>query len=338
MSAEVTVTMGLPKPGLLFFPGALLAGQWLVADIGFPPELLELTDGIAEVVEQRQAAEWLPRRSPAAHKRSAGYALIIAGSFGMTGAAAMAATSAYRSGAGLVRLALPTSLVQVLNAQLTEVVFRPLPETSAGTLGFQAVKMLLAEADEVQATLIGPGLSRNAATQHAVRRLIAQWPGTLVVDADALTAAAGHDDVWQARTAPTVITPHPGEMSRLLGLPIAELEQDRLTTAKAAARRYNAITVYKGAPTVIAAPDGRAYIVSAGQAHAGLAVAGTGDTLAGCITALLAQGLAPFEAATLATYLGGLAAEILTADLGTHGMTALDLIDGLPYAMKKLGG
>jgi NAD(P)H-hydrate epimerase len=334
--AEATVTMALPKPCLVLFPGAQQAGQWTVADIGYPPEVYEYKPAVAEIIERAQAAKWMPYRPPTAHKRSAGYALIIAGSFGMTGAAAMACTSAYRSGAGLVRLALPVSLVQVLNAALTEVVFRPIPETRSGTLSFQAVRQLLAEADEVQATLIGPGLSRNAATQHAIRRLVAEWPGPLVVDADALTAMAGHDELWQTRTAPTIITPHPGEMSRLLGKPIAEIEHDRLATAKEAAQRFNTITVYKGTPTLIVDPDGALFISPTG--NAGLAVAGTGDTLAGAITALLAQRVPPLHAAALATYMGGLAAEITAASMGIHGMTAPDLAEAIPYAMRDLGG
>jgi len=334
--AARTITMALPKPCLVLHPGAELAGCWRVADIGFPPEVLATWPAVAECTEPTQAASWLPARPPTSHKASVGEALIIAGSFGMTGAAAMASLSAYRSGAGLVRLALPASLVPVCNAALTEVVFRPMPQTRAGTLSFQAVSRLLAEAHSVKAALIGPGLSRNAATAHAIRRLVACWPGPLVVDADALTAMAGHDDLWHERNAPTIITPHPGEMSRLLGQPVPELEQDRLGTAKRAAARFNAVTVFKGAPTVIAAPDDETFVNPTG--NAALAVAGTGDTLAGSIVAFLAQRLRPLQAGALATYVGGLACEQITARQGLRGMTALDLIEGLPEAMKTLAG
>lgn len=332
--AEATVTMALPKPCLLLYPGAAQAGRWTVADIGFPATAIEAQPAVGEVTERAQAAAWLPARPPTAHKYSVGAALIVAGSFGMPGAAAMASTSAYRSGAGLVRLALPASLAATLNAALTEVVFRPLPETLAGTLSFHAVSQLLAEADAVKATLIGPGLSRNRATENAVQRLVARWPGPLVVDADGLTAMAGADDLWRQRTAPTIITPHPGELSRLLGTPVRELEEDRFGSAKAAAKRFNAVTVFKGAPTVIAAPGGDLFVNPTGTA--GLAVAGTGDVLAGAIVALLAQGLPPLHAAVLAAYAGGLAAEQVTGELGLRGMTALDLIEAMPYALKSL--
>ena len=335
--AEMTVTMALPKPGLVLYPGAGLAGRWRVADIGFPPEVVADWPATAELTERAQAASWIPHRPPTAYKGSVGYALIVAGSFGMTGAAAMSGLSAYRSGAGLVRLALPTALVQELNAQLTEVVFLPMPQTSAGTLSFRAVSRLLAEAKNVQAALTGPGLSRNAATAHAIRRLIPAWPGPLSVDADALTAMSGHDELWKMRKAPTVITPHPGEMSRLLNKPVKELEADRIGAAKEAAERFNAVTVFKGAPTIIAAPDGRAFVNPTG--NAGLAVAGTGDVLSGCIVALLAQGVEPFFAASLAVYAGGLAAERMAEELGgVNGMTALDLIDAMPYALGELMG
>ncbi|MHB0937573.1 MAG: NAD(P)H-hydrate dehydratase [Armatimonadota bacterium] len=337
IKAEMTVTMALPKPGLVLYPGAGLAGRWRVVDIGFPPEVVADWPAVAELTERAQAASWIPHRAPTAYKGSVGYALIVAGSFGMTGAAAMASLSAYRSGAGLVRLALPTSLVQVLNAQLTEVVFLPMPQTSVGTLSFQAVSRLLEEAEHVQAALIGPGLSRNAATAHAIRRLIPAWPGPLSVDADALTAMAGYDKLWKGRKAPTVITPHPGEMSRLLNKPVKELEADRIGAAKEAAERFHAVTVFKGAPTVIAAPDGRAFVNPTG--NAGLAVAGTGDVLSGSIIALLAQGMEPFFAASLAVYAGGLAAERMAEELGgVNGMTALDLIDAMPYALAELMG
>ncbi|MHB9023621.1 MAG: NAD(P)H-hydrate dehydratase [Armatimonadota bacterium] len=334
MQAAATVTMGLPKPCLVLYPGAALAGEWTVADIGFPPETVADWPAIAEITEEEQAAGWAPRRPPTAHKRSNGYALIIAGSFGMTGAASMACASAYRSGAGLVRLAVPAALAPALNAALPEVVFRPMPATPAGTLGFRAAQVLLAEAEEVQATLIGPGLSRNAATRNAIQHLVARWPGPLVVDADALTAMAGEDDRWRQRKAPTVITPHPGEMSRLLGQSIQEMERDRIGAARAAARRFNAVTVFKGAPTVIAAPDGRAFVNPTG--NAGLAVAGTGDTLSGSIVAFLAQGVPPLEAAVLACYVGGRAAELGTATTGMHGFTAPDLAENIPLAIREL--
>lgn len=334
ITAESTITLGLPKPALVLFPAAQQAGHWQVDDIGFPPDLLESVQALAEIIEVRQARAWLPYRPPTAHKRSVGFALVIAGSFGMSGAAAMCASAAYRAGAGLVRLAIPESLVAALNAQLTEVVFRPQPETSKGTLSFRAVNKLLAEADEVQATVIGPGLSRNKATQLAMRRLVAEWPGPLVVDADALTAMVGYDELWQARRAPTIITPHPGEMARLLNCSIAECESDRIATAKRAAQRFNAITVYKGSPLLIAAPDGGVYLNPTG--NAALAVAGSGDVLAGTITAMLAQGLPAMPAAALAAFAGGWAAQISSEQLGLRGITAPDLIAALPAALQQL--
>lgn len=242
--AELTVTMALPKPCLVLYPGLQQAGQWYVADIGFPREIVEMQDGVGDITGRSDAASWLPYRPPTAHKHSVGWVLIVAGSFGMTGAAAMASTAAYRSGAGLVRLALPASLISTLNAALPEVVFLPMPEIRAGALGFQAVKQLLAEAGTVQAALIGPGLSHQAATQHAIRHFVANWAGPLVIDADALTALAGHEEVFTTRSAPTIITPHPGEMSRLLGTPVQELERDRLQTAKLAATRFRSQSTF----------------------------------------------------------------------------------------------
>ncbi len=336
MRAEATVTMGLPKPCLELFPAAEFAGEWAVADIGFPAEVVAGWPAAAEITELEQAAEWVPVRRPTAHKMEVGAALVIAGSFGMTGAAAMAVSAAYRTGAGLVRLALPASLVTALNATLAEVVFRPMPETRAGTLSFHGVDRLLAEVEGVRAVLLGPGLSRHPATAHLIRHLIPLIHVPLVVDADALTAMAGHDRIWRQRARPTVITPHPGEMSRLLGQPATVLEEDRIETAKEAARRFNATVVYKGSPVVIAAPDGRIFVNPTGTPA--LAVAGTGDVLAGMITALIAQHVEVAHAAALACYVGGLAAQRMSDQIGIRGFTALDLIAAIPNGLAEVAG
>jgi NAD(P)H-hydrate epimerase len=334
MRAAHTLTLAAPKPALVLHPAAALVGAWRVADIGFPPDVLAAWPQAGEITEAAQAAAWLPPRPATAHKMGVGAALVIAGSYGMTGAAAMACTAAYRAGAGLVRLALPAPLVPALNAVLTEVVFRPLPSVAPGVLGHRAIAPLLDEAREVRAALIGPGLSRARVAALAIQRLVPALPCPLVVDADALTALAGDDAPWARRTHPTIITPHPGEMARLLNRPVAALEADRLATAREAAARFGAVTVFKGTPTVIAAPDGRTFVNPTG--NPALAVAGTGDMLAGAITALLAQGAAPLHAAVLATYAGGRAADLLAAARGPRGLTVLDLIAALPDALAEM--
>lgn len=333
--AEQTVTLATPKLGLFNHPGSEYVGSWQVAAIGFPIELLAKWPCQAELTESAEARSWLPARPAASHKRSVGWMLVIAGSPGMTGAAALTCRSAYRSGAGLVRLALPAALVPALNAQLTEVVFRPMPATAAGTLSFGAVAKLLAEASEVDAALIGPGLSRNRATGVAVRRLVAQWPGPLVVDADALTAVAEDPACVAARTAPTILTPHPGEMARLLATTTPEVQRDRMATAKQAAEKYRATIVFKGTPALVVTPEGAVRVNPHGSPA--LATAGSGDVLAGSITALLAQGLTPVHAASLALYIGSLAAQNLTARLGTRGITASDILEELTAALGELG-
>jgi hydroxyethylthiazole kinase-like uncharacterized protein yjeF len=333
IAAELTLTMGVPKLGLLLQPGASLAGRWDVVDLGFPANVVAAWPGAGELLERSQVTAWLPPRPATAHKRSVGWVLAIAGSLGMTGAAAMACQAAYRAGAGLVRLAVPASLVPSLNAALPQVVFRPMPATPRGTLSFRAVARLLREAHTVQATLIGPGLSCNAATHVAVRRLIAVWPGPLVVDADALTALAGHANLCAARTASTILTPHPGELSRLLALPVAAVLRDRRASAVAAAHQYHAVVVAKGTPTLIALPTGEVLLAPTG--NPGLAVAGSGDTLAGYLVALLAQGLAPHVAAAVACFVGGRCADRIAERRGIVGMTALDLIEEFPASLAE---
>jgi len=196
------------------------------------------------------------------------------------------------------------------------------------------VAQLLAEAKEVDAALIGPGLSRNRATGIAVRRLVAQWPGPLVVDADALTAVAEDPACVSGRTAPTILTPHPGEMARLLATTTAEVQKDRLATAKRAAEKYRATIVFKGTPALVVTPDGAVRVNPHGSPA--LATAGSGDVLAGSITALLAQGLPPVHAASLALYIGSMAANNLTTRLGTRGITASDILEELPAALGEL--
>jgi NAD(P)H-hydrate epimerase len=335
MRAEVTVTMGLPKPCLLLHPAAEFAGEWMVADIGFPPEVTAAWPAIAEMPEETDAAAWLPVRPPTAHKMFVGSLLVVAGSYGMTGAAQMACTAAYRAGAGLVRLALPDSLVPGLNAVLTEVVFLPMPETEQGTLSYRAMRKILHHVDAARAVLVGPGLSRHPATAHMLRRLIPEIPRPLIVDADALTAMVDEDPLWRTREQTTIITPHPGELSRLLGQPVEVLEADRIAAAQTAARQFNAIVVFKGLPVVIASPDGRTYLNPTGTPA--LAVAGTGDVLAGAIAALVAQRVEPVHACALACFAGGLAAQRLADEIGLLGFTALDLIAGLPSALAELG-
>ncbi len=351
--ADLTVTFGFPKRGQFLFPGAEYVGQLLVADIGIPPELAE--DVRLEVTTSERARELLPRRPLGAHKGTFGRALVVAGSPNYIGAAYLASAAATRVGTGLVTLALAESIHPILAAKLSEVTFLLLPH-DLGALTPDAVEVLRERIPHYRALLLGPGLGREKATVEFVQRLLGIEPAArprmgflrageeiegrlalppLVIDADGLNALADTPHWWERLAGGNVLTPHPGEMSRLTGRSIADIQADRIGAAQKAAREWGQVVILKGAYTVIAAPDGRTAINP--FANPGLATAGSGDVLAGAVVGFLAQGLEPFEAALLGAYIHGLAGELAREELGDAGMVAGDLLPLLPKAIKRLG-
>lgn len=329
VQATVTVTLGLPKIGLLLWPGRERVGELCVDDIGLPPALREDPALLHEWLDPPTVAAWLPRRAPTAHKGDAGRVLLLAGSAGMSGAAALAALGALRGGAGLVTVAVPRSLQDVMASKLTEAMTVGLPETPGRALAATALTALPPSAREVDVLAIGPGLGRDPETGTLVRTLLREWTRPLVVDADALNlvAPAGPGSF----PPEAVVTPHPGELARLLGTDVATVESNRVDAARRASREFRCVVVLKGAASLIAAPDGRLAINSTGTPA--MATGGVGDVLTGLVAALLGQGLPPFEAAAAAVYLHGLAGELAAADVGGIGMLASDLAERLPRAM-----
>jgi len=330
--ADVSVTFGLPKVGHLVFPGAGMCGKVVVADISLPTKLLS-DEGRLPLfcLTPREAKALLPKRRPDAHKGEAGRVLVVAGSVGLTGAAAMASEAAYRVGAGLVTLALPESLNDPMEAKLTEVMTLPLPEMGRA-ISPEAVDKVLEFAEGVDVVALGPGLSRAEGAAEAARELVRRLGKPLVLDADGLNALEGRAELLRERRAPTVITPHPGEMSRLTGASISEIQRDRLGFARSFAEEHGCVVVLKGARTIIASPEGKAAINLTGDE--GLASGGTGDVLTGAIAGLWAQGLPPFEAATLGVYIHGLAGELASLELTIYGVLATEVLLRLPLALK----
>lgn len=328
--ASHTVTFALPKPGLLLQPGAEHAGAVTVAGIGFPARLLAEAALPQSAVTAAYTRSLLPVRRPWAHKGTSGRVVVVAGSPGLTGAAALAATAAMRAGAGLVTLAVAESLNPIMAVKLTEVMTRPLPETAGGSLGLAAVPAVVELAAAADVLAIGPGLGRDGETAEAVREIVRAARCPLVIDADGLNALAGYTDSLLEAAALPVLTPHPGELSRLTGLPVPAINADRLAAAREAAARFGAIVVLKGAGTVVAYPDGEAFINTSG--NAALATGGTGDVLAGVIAAFIAQGLTSHDAAVAGVYIHGLAGELAAAGR-LVGMAAGDLLAALPAAI-----
>ena len=328
--ADTTVTFGFLKPGLVIHPGATIAGDLKIVDIGLPepPEgKPDINLSTVEIVR-----EMMPLRPVDSHKGTFGYVLVIAGSVGMAGAAMMASTTALKVGAGLCYLATPDPLMASLPP--TEVIYKPMPSSESGTFSRESVKGLQKELDKVGTVILGPGIGLNDDTKEMVQTLIKTISCPCLVDADGLNAIAEAPESFPVDASNFVMTPHPKELSRLLGMSTAEIQQDRVKAALTAAEKFNCTIVLKGAMTVIANPDHEVFINPTG--NAGMATAGSGDVLSGTIGGLLAQGVEPFQAAVAGAYLHGRAGDLLAADFGTSGFTAGDILDVIPLAMKSV--
>jgi NAD(P)H-hydrate epimerase len=277
----------------------------------------------------------LPARPLNANKGTFGRVLVTAGSLNYIGAAYLACCGAQRAGAGLVTLATAGSLQPILAAKLTEVTYLPLPEARPGFISVEAADIITGQCSQYDVLLIGCGLGQDPATVELVSSLILEKELPLpVLDADALNILPRIPEWWQWLTDDAILTPHPGEMSRLCGLSIDEIQSDRLGITRRFAAEWHQTIVLKGAYTVIATTDGRCRVSP--FANPGLASAGTGDVLAGVIAGLAAQGLTPFDAASLGVYLHGRAGEMAKEKLGDTGMTASDLLPELPVTIKEL--
>ena len=340
VQADRTVTIGLPKRGLLMHPGAELAGKLEVVDIGFPEQVIDAQDIKANWTSATQAAQWMPPRPPSSHKGSYGRVLVVAGSTGMTGASALASEAALRAGAGLVTLAIPKHLNPILEGLLPEVMTLPLPETDAGSLAVSATSTLLEFAEQTKSILaIGPGLSQHPETVSLVQQLIREnreqgLDLRMVIDADGLNALAQASEIIAFLNDEAVLTPHPGEMARLAQIPIPTLEADRIRTAQQFASEHGVTLVFKGAPTVTSDPNGHLWVNSTG--NPGMATGGMGDVLTGVISGFMAQGVPSERAAALGVYLHGLAGDITAERLGMHGLTASDVLKAVPKAISSL--
>jgi hydroxyethylthiazole kinase-like uncharacterized protein yjeF len=331
--ADITVTLAFPKLGLFNFPGAERVGKLKIADIGIPESLAESVT--TELITGSWAKTVLPRRPLNANKGSFGRVLVTAGSLNYIGAAYLACQGAQRAGAGLVTLAMAGSLQPILATKLTEVTYLPLPEAQPGFISVEAGDVITQQSDRYDVLLMGCGLGQDPSTVEFVSSLILEKEVPLpVLDADAINILPKIPEWWQWLTDDAILTPHPGEMARLCSLTIDEIQSDRLGITRRFAAEWHQTIVLKGAYTVIATTDGRCRVSP--FANPGLASAGTGDVLAGVIAGLVAQGLMPFEAASLGVYLHGRAGEMVKEKIGDAGMIASDLLPVLPLTIKEL--
>lgn len=330
--ADVTVTVGCPKLGLYLGSAIDKVGNIQVVDIGIPRNFVEELKPHIQLLSQGIVRPLIPARPPSSHKGTFGHAGIVAGSPGKTGAPAMAGLGALRIGTGLVTVATPQSVSPILESKLLEIMTEPMPESSHHLLGMETCSSLLAFARNKSALAIGPGMGVSPDTTELLRHLLPQLAIPCVLDADALNGLAGHRGVFSSMAQPPILTPHPGEMARLLEASSSQkINEDRTGVSSQFAREHGVVLVLKGARTIIADPQGRLAICPTG--NPGMASAGMGDVLTGMITGLLAQGLPAWDAARAGVYLHGLAGDLAAATIGEPGLVAGDIITTIPHAL-----
>ena len=332
--ADETLALAALKPGFYLNDAPDHCGKITLLDIGIGREIYAQVETYAQVADNAFVRSVLPKRKISYYKGSSGYLHILAGSFGMTGAAVIAAKSAYLAGAGLVKIMSEKEVISSISSVLFDAVFEPF-ETNNAPFSTNFHQMLLS-VQGYKCSLIGPGLKISKNDEEAFSQIVKDLPLPLVLDASALTAVAGYGaaETLRHRQNSTIITPHPGEMSRLLGLSIEECERDRILTAKTAAERFNSVVVYKGGRAVIADEKGNIYLNPTG--NGALAVAGSGDMLSGIIAGLLAGGLRPIDAAIAGCYIGGKAAEAFSSVNPQISSTASALVTFIPSAINDV--
>ena len=334
--AEHTVTMAEMKRGLALPPGRELAGKVTVVDIGAPDFVSQSVGVKTFLLEEADVASRLPERPPSAHKGIFGKILVLAGSPGMTGAAVLASRAALRVGGGLTILGIPKGLNVILEQKLTEVMTRPLPETSEGSLSLEAETEIDALLDWTDVIAIGPGLTTLPETVQLIHRVVSKSAKPMVIDADGLNAFYQHTEILEKKQGEFVLTPHYGELSRLIGLSIEEISTDPVEVARRSAARFGGVVILKGSPTVIADPVGEVFVNPTG--NSGMATPGSGDVLTGMIAGLLGQGCSIHDAGICGVYIHGLAGDLGGSVVGRRSLIAGDIIRYLGEAIYQVEG
>jgi NAD(P)H-hydrate epimerase len=331
--ASLTVTFGLPKIGHLIPPGPDYVGEVKVIDIGYPQKLVEEEKIQAHLLGKEEIRTWLsiPRR-PNTNKGDYGHLLVIAGSVGKTGAAAMACEAALRMGAGLVTLAIPKSLNPIMEMKLTEVMTEPLPETPKQTLSLRAFSSIVRLCENKKAVIMGPGVGTFKETQSLMVKLLRALEIPVIVDADGLTALTSQSKVLPISNRSLILTPHPGEMARLIRSSSKEVQDDRIGISRSFSQSNHLYLVLKGHRTLIATPKGEVFINPTG--NPGMASGGTGDVLTGMIGGLICQGFDILQSLQVAVYLHGLAGDLMARELGEKSLIATDIIQKIPELLQ----
>ena len=334
VEADLTVTFGLPKLGMVLYPGVEVVGNLVVVDIGFPPAVI---DGVPQpyiLLDRNEILPSFPRRKLTSHKGDYGHLLVLAGSLGKTGAAVLTALGALKIGTGLVTVALPRSLNAIILANIPEAMTEPLPETDEGVIAPDSLGRIEGALEGKTGIVIGPGISTLPHVGDVITGIIRKTKVPVLLDADALTHLARNRDLIAERGGPVVLTPHPGELARIRNTTSSEIQRDRIAAAVAAASDLEAWVVLKGARTLIAGPGRELMINPTG--NPGMAQGGMGDVLSGIIGGLLAQGLPPGSAAGLGVFLHGMAGDVIREARGEVGILASEVADTVPACIEDL--
>lgn len=331
--AYKTVTFAYAKTGLFIYPAVKYTGEIVVADIGIPESVLDKFDIKNHIIDEYMASDMIPKRYSDSNKGSYGKLLLLTGSTGMTGAGCLAGRAALRTGLGLLYLAVPASVVNIYDSNLIESITLPLEDGNLGYLTRECIEELKSYIDDMDVIALGPGLSTKGDVQDIVYSIIENAKVPLVIDADGINVLSENIEILTKCKVPIVLTPHPGEMARLLNISVDEVQENRIDIACDFSKRWNVVLVLKGSKTIVATPDGRVFINTTG--NSGMATGGTGDVLAGIIASFICQGVEPYKSAILSVYFHGLCGDNIAKTRGEHGIIASDLIEEIPYIIKN---
>lgn len=334
INAHKTVTFTIPKCGNVLFPGCANNGTLVVRDIGIPTRIVEDMKIKRNIITENSVMAFFPRRRGYSLKGDYGTVNLIAGSTGLTGSAILTCKSALRSGIGLLKLYIPESLAMLITHSVPEAITVPLQEVRKGVIGITHFDRILKESESADVIAIGPGCGNTAETSELVRRIIQELEKPVVIDADGLNAIIRNADILLNKKSSIVMTPHPGEMSKLIGLSTEEINERPIQIASDYAKKWDVILVLKGARTIVAAPNGDVFVNVTG--NSGMATAGSGDVLTGIIAGFIGQGLSPIEASRLGVYVHGRSGDSSADYKGEYGLLAGDIVEGLIYTMKEM--
>ncbi|HIE05931.1 MAG TPA: NAD(P)H-hydrate dehydratase [bacterium (Candidatus Stahlbacteria)] len=330
--ADVTVAMCLPKTGLLLYPGRYCCGDLWITDIGITDEMIG--PGKTNLLDDEEISSIIPARPAEGHKGVFGKVLVLAGSRGYSGAACLTANGALRTGAGLVILGVPEGLIDTVEEKLTEVVKFSLPETDTISFSKAGVKDTILRSRDSDVLVIGPGISTNPETKEFLYQIISKVKVPIVIDADGINNLTQYPDILKKSKSEIVLTPHPGELSRLIGIPPEEINLNRIELARKYAKKFGVVLVIKGVPSVISNKGGEVWVNPTG--NSGLASGGSGDVLSGMIGGLIAQGVDPFDASKAGVYLHGLAADLAVQDQNEYSLIASDILEFIGPAIDEV--